>query len=128
MILNCQAVGAAQQRHNGQTSHNAGQRLTASDIRAVNSGGSIMTKAKMQAAVGAGINAVHAHMAFGSAPFGRANWIVSTLAMLQATIAIVAAFQILLQPKDGPARGHAEQRPKRAYRPAPESGYAQIER
>src|ERR1035438_9883996 len=66
-------------------------------------------------------------MAFGFAPRRAVNGIVSALAMLQATVAILAMGRVFLQAQNGPARGQAQERSQRAQRAAPKAGDPQVE-
>jgi hypothetical protein len=107
MTALAEAGVGAHERDHGYSSGQTGERAPAAKI----GGGDFLLvseEAKLEAVMGAGANAVHAHQAFGFAPWGTADRIVSTLAIQQAAIAFIARGWIFVQSQNRPARDRAE--------------------
>ena len=75
-------------------------------------GAAVGKELKLQAVMRTFADAIQAEQAFGFTPRHAADWIVATLAMQEAAIAIIAGCGILLKSENGPARNET-----RAERP-----------
>jgi hypothetical protein len=90
---------------------------------------SVLSRKKLepQSAFGTFVHTIQAQVTFGLMPRYGANRIVSSLAMEQATIAVVALLRILHKAKHRPSGSDPEQSAQRAQSPAPEPGNPEIQ-
>ncbi len=91
--------------HQGDNSHAGGKASDGAAAAKVGAGDFLFfpEEAELQAAMGAGVDAIHAHKALGLAPGDAADGIVSSLAVQQASVAFVAGGRVFMEAEHGPA-------------------------